>query len=58
LTVTDPLGDSYTIDENQLSVPLGSYGQLVHRWTLTRGVSTFSAAIMRSIPRQATRISN
>jgi hypothetical protein len=38
LTVTDPLGDSYTIDENQVSVALGSYGQLVHRWTQTRGV--------------------
>ena len=27
-----------TIDENQSSVPLGSYGQLFHRWTQTRGV--------------------
>lgn len=38
LTVIDPLGGSYTIDENQSTVALGSYGRLVHRWTPTRGV--------------------
>jgi hypothetical protein len=42
LTLTDPLGDSYSIQENQASQPVGTplYGSLSHTATATRGMFT------------------
>lgn len=42
LTLTDPLGDSYSIVENQASQPIGTplYGTLSHTSTATRGTFT------------------
>jgi hypothetical protein len=42
LTLTDPLGDSYSIRENQATQPIGTplYGSLSHTSTATRGTFT------------------